>query len=355
MKFLIFLSALLIIATALSGCSASSENAYGKNSSDKKVLNVYNWGDYIGEDVIAAFEEQYGIKVNYDTFATNEDMYVKIKSGGSNYDVIFPSDYMIEKMINENMLQKIDITNITNYDLIDDQFKNLDYDPNNEYSVPYMWGTVGILYNKTMVDEPVDSWDILWDEKYANQILMLDSLRDSIAVALRKQGYSINTRDLNELEEAKQALIEQKPLVLAYVGDEVKDKMVGGEAALAVVWSGEAVAAKRENPDLEYAIPKEGSNLWVDAMAIPASSQNKEAAELFINFMCETEIAFQNADYIGYSTAHKEAKYLFPEEIINDKAAYPLLEELDSCVIFKDLGDFTKEYDRIWTEIMAQS
>jgi len=183
---------------------------------------------------------------------------------------------------------------------------------------------------------------------------MLDSLRDSIAVALIKSGYSINTRDLNELEAAKQALIEQKPLVLAYVGDEVKDKMIGGEAALALVWSGEAMSAIKENPDLAYAIPKEGSNLWVDAMAIPANAQNKEAAELFINFMCETDIAYKNADYIGYSTAHKEAVKLLPEEILNNLAGYPPIEDLENCVVFKDLGEFTKEYDRIWTEIMAQ-
>ncbi|HOQ17682.1 MAG TPA: ABC transporter substrate-binding protein [Defluviitaleaceae bacterium] len=352
-KFLIVLSALLIMVAMVTACGNGSQGASDKNS-NKQVLNVYNWGDFIAEGVIEAFEEKYGIKVNYDTFATNEDMYVKIKSGGSHYDVVIPSDYMIERMIREGMLQKIDFNNVPNFELIDDQFKYLDYDPNNEYSVPYMWGTVGILYNTTMVDEPVDSWDILWNEKYANQILMLDSLRDSIAVALIKSGYSINTRDLNELEAAKQALIEQKPLVLAYVGDEVKDKMIGGEAALALVWSGEAMSAIKENPDLAYAIPKEGSNLWVDAMAIPANAQNKEAAELFINFMCETDIAYKNADYIGYSTAHKEAVKLLPEEILNNLAGYPPIEDLENCVVFKDLGEFTKEYDRIWTEIMAQ-
>lgn len=354
MKFISFILSMIMITATVSGCGKSTQNTSSKKSSNKKVLNVYNWGDYIGEDVITTFEEQYGIDVNYETFATNEDMYVKIKSGGSSYDVVFPSDYMIEKMINENLLQKIDFNNIPNYELIEDQFKNLDYDPNNEYSVPYMWGTVGILYNKTMVEELVDSWDILWDEKYENQILMLDSQRDSIGVALKKLGYSLNTRDVNELEQAKQTLIEQKPLVLAYVGDEVKDKMVGGEAALAVVWSGDAVYCKRDNPDLEYVIPKEGSNLWFDAMAIPASAENKEAAELFINFMCETEIAFQNTDYIGYSSPHKEAKAMLPGELLNDRTAYPLPEDTKSSEIFKDLGAYITNYDKIWTEIMAQ-
>lgn len=346
MKKLNFAVFLLIVLTAigLSGCGQQN----------KTVLNVYNWGDYIDESVLKDFEEKYDIKVNYDTYATNEDMYVKIKSGGSDYDVIIPSDYMIEKMINENLLQKIDFNNIPNYELIYDQFKNLDYDPNNEYSVPYMWGTVGILYNKTMVDDPVDSWDILWNEKYSGQIFMLDSQRESIGVALQKLGYSLNTRDTNELAQAKQALIEQKPLVLAYVGDEVKDKMIGGEAALAVVWSGDAIYCKKENPDLEYVIPKEGSNFWFDAMAIPVTAKNKEAAEKFINYMCETEVAFKNTDYIGYSTPHIGAKEMLDEDLKNDRAAYPLPEDIANCEIYKDLGDFVSEFDKAWTEIMAQ-
>lgn len=320
---------------------------------ERVVLNVYNWGDYIDESVIQEFEEKYNIRVNYDTFSTNEDMYVKIKAGGADYDVLFPSDYMIERMIKEDMLHKLDFDNIPNYKYIEGQFKNLEYDPQNEYSVPYMWGTVGILYNKTMVEEPVTSWQILWDQKYSKQILMLDSQRDSIGVALKMLGYDMNTRDLDELEAAKQALIEQKPLVLAYVGDDVKDKMIAGEAALAVVWSGDAVYMKWENPDLEYALPEEGSNLWVDAMVIPKTSKNKAEAELFINFMCDPEIAYKNADYIGYSSPHLEAKKMLDPELLNDPAAYPEMEELVNCEIFKDLGDFLRVYDRIWTEVKA--
>lgn len=193
---LIIVLTMLLIST---GCSKD----------DRVVLNVYNWGDYIDESVIEEFEKEFNIKVNYEDFATNEEMYVKIKSGGTNYDVAFPSDYMIEKMIREDLLLKLDMNNIPNFANIDDRFKNLDFDPNNEYSVPYMWGTVGILYNSKMVEEPVDSWDILWDSKYKGQILMLDSQRDSIGVALKKLGYSLNTRDVNELEEAKQELIKQ--------------------------------------------------------------------------------------------------------------------------------------------------
>jgi spermidine/putrescine transport system substrate-binding protein len=257
-------------------------------------------------------------------------------------------------MIREDMLYKIDFNNVPNYKYIDSKFKNLAYDPDNEYSVPYMWGTVGIIYNKKMVNEPVDSWKILWDKKYAKQILMLDSQRDSIGITLKLLGYPLNTKDAKQLEDAKNALIDQKKLVLAYTGDEVKDMMISGEAALAVVWSGDAVFMKRENPDLDYVVPKEGSNLWFDAMAIPKSSNNKKEAELFINYMCDTEVAYKNTDYIGYSSPHTEAKKKLSEEVVNDRAAYPTEEDLKNCEVFEDLADTIKDYDRIWTEVKAK-
>ena len=343
-KALMILTFIFVLGLGITGCT----------NQNQVTLKVYNWGDYIDESVIEDFEKEYGIKVIYDTFATNEDMYVKLKSGGDSYDVAFPSDYMIQRMINEDLLHEIDLNNIPNFKYIDDRFKNLAYDPENKYSVPYMWGTVGILYNKTMVDEPVDSWKILWDKKYEKQILMLDSQRDSIGITLKMLGYSLNTRNMKELEEAKNKLIEQKPLVLAYVGDEVKDKMVSGEAAMAVVWSGDAVFATRENTDLDYAIPKEGSNLWFDAMVIPKTSTHKKEAELFINYMCDTEIAFRNTDYIGYSTPHTEAKAMLEPDLLQDKSAYPTDEDLEGCEVFEDLGTALKDYDRIWTEIKAK-
>lgn len=342
------LTGLIVLAMAFillfSGCGQSYS----------ATLRVYNWGDYIDKSVITDFEKEYNIKVIYTTYATNEDMYVSLKSGGSTYDVAFPSEYMISRMINEDMLHKIDLNNVPNYKYIDDKFKNLSFDPNNEYSVPYMWGTLGIVYNKTMVDDVVDSWEILWNEKYAKQILMLDSQRDSIGLTLKMLGYSMNSKNLDELEEAKQKLMEQKPLVLAYVGDEVKDKMVAKEAALAVVWSGDAVAMKWENPDLEYVLPKEGGNLWFDSAVIPKSSNQKEAAEKFINFLCETDIAFRNTDYIGYSTPHTEAMKLLDEELLNDPTAYPSDDLLENCEVFQDLSDTLEVYDRIWTEIKSK-
>jgi spermidine/putrescine transport system substrate-binding protein len=328
--------------------------AVGCGPSSKTTLNVYNWGDYIDETILEEFEKEYKIKVNYDTFTTNEDMYIKLKAGGSSYDLLIPSDYMIKRMIDEDRLEKLDFKNIPNYKFIGPTFKDLEYDPQNQYSVPYMWGTVGILYNKKMVKSKPDSWKILWDKKYAKQILMMDSQRDSIGITLKMLGYSLNSTNLAELEAAKNALIRQKPLVLAYVVDEVKDKMISEEAALAVVWSGDAVYCMRENENLDYVIPKEGSNLWFDAMVIPKGAPHKEAAEKFINFMCDTEIAFRNADYIGYASPHTEAVKKLPEEITSSRSAYPLEEDLKNCEVFSNLVSVLKDFDRIWTEVKAQ-
>lgn len=319
-----------------------------------KILNVYNWGDYIDESVLKGFEKEYGIKVNYETYDTNENMYKKLKTGGVNYDICIPSDYMITKMINEDMLEKIDFNNVSNYKYIDDKFKNLAFDPKNEYSIPYMWGTFGIIYNSKMVKEPVDSWNILWNEKYKGKILMFNSLRDTIAISLKRLGYSMNSTNLDEIKKAKQELIKQKPLVRAYVIDEVKDMMVEEEAALAVVWAGDAINMISQNPDLKYVIPKEGSNMWFDNIVIPKGSKNKKEAELFINFLTRVDIAKRNTDYICYSTPNTETFKILDEEIKNDKTAYPNGELLKKCEVFVDLGDNIKLYDKAWTEIKAK-
>lgn len=342
-KSLIILTLVLAIGIVASGCGEK-----------KPTLNVYNWGDYIDKSVIKDFEEEYGMKVVYDTFETNEDLYVKIKQGSSDYDVVIPSDYMIERMIREDMLVKLDKNNVPNLNKVDEQFFNLEFDPNNDYSVPYMWGTVGIIYNKTMVSDPVDSWDILWNSKYENEIFMLNSQRDTIAVSLIRLGHSMNTRSESELEEAKAELIKQKPLVRAYLGDEVKDAMVGEEAAMAVVWSGDAIAMIRQNPDLDYIIPKEGTNLWFDSMVIPKTTKNKDGAEKFIDFMSRPDISARNTDYIGYSTPIPEAVEILPDDIKNSKVAYPSEAEIENTEVFKDPLDIIKIYDRIWTEITAE-
>lgn len=336
---------ILTMSSLLSGCNQSK----GTN----EVIHVYNWGDYIDESVNAQFTKETGIKVVYEVYPTNEDMYAKLESGTVNYDVLIPSDYMIEKMIREGKLEKLDFSNIPNYEKVSDRFKNLPFDPNNEYSVPYMWGTVGIVYNKANVKENVDSWNILWDPKYEKQILMLDSERDSIMVALKKLGYSMNTKDEKELEEAKNELIKQKPLVLAYVGDEGKDKMINEEANFMVAWAGDAMYMIEANPNLDFAIPKEGTNFFVDSMVIPKGAKNKTGAEKYIDFLTRPDISVKNALYIGYSTPVDEARDMLPDEIKNNPIAYPDDASLTNTELFTDPSDVVKTYSRIWTEVKA--
>lgn len=340
-KWMSLLLMALMVTAVFTGCS----------DGDKEVLYVYNWGDYIDEDVLDIFEEETGIRVVYETYATNEEMYTKISRGGTHYDIAIPSEYMIEKMIRENLLEPVDLSKITNYGYIKDSFKNLSFDPNNQYSVPYFWGTVGIIYNTELIDGVIDSWDVLWDPQYAGLFTMMDSQRDSIMVALKKLGYSMNTHDLSELQEAQALLIEQKPLVLAYAGDNVKDMLISGEAAMAVVWSGEASAVIQEYPQFEYILPKEGSNLWYDNIVIPKGSKNIENAHKFIDFLCRPDIAFMNADYVGYSTVNSEVMEMLDAELKDTTYAYPKQEWIENFEIFNDPGDFIKEYDRIWTEV----
>ena len=349
MKKLIGLSTLLvIIMVVLTGC--------GKEAGEK--VYVYNWGEYIDYDVLDLFEEKTGIEVIYEEFTQNEDMYPKIESGAISYDVVCPSDYMIQKMIENDLLQEINFDNIPNYKYIDSTYLKSaeEFDPGNKYSVPYCWGTVGILYNKTMVDEPVDSWEIIFNEKYSGDILMIDSVRDAFAIALAYLGYDLNSTNVAELDEAKALLKEQYPLVQAYVVDQVRDKMIGGEAALGVIYSGEAIYTSRENPDLEYVVPKEGSNVWIDGWVIPKDSKNKENAEAFINFMCDPEIALMNFDFITYSTPNSGAWELIEdEEIKNSPVAFPPQEVLDRCTTFRYLGeDMESLYVQKWNEVKGE-
>lgn len=345
-KFTLLLLVPIFLVSMLTGCS--------KSSSEKTVLHLFNAGDYIDEELLTKFQKETGIEVSMDIFETNEMMYQKVKSGDAGYDLIIPSDYMIEKMTKEDLLQKIDFSKIPNYKNIDDKYKNLSYDPKNEYSVPYFWGTLGIMYNKKMVTEPVTNWDILWNEKYKGKILMLDSVRDSMAVALSDLGYSINTTNEAELNKAKDLLIKQRPLVKAYVGDEVKELMVREEAALAVMYSGDYLTVKEQNPNLEYCIPEEGTNKWFDAMVIPKAAPNKDAAEKFINFMLDSENSKQNAEAVTYATPNKEAMNLLEDDVKNNKLAYPDKSVLDKCEIFKDLGDNIKKYDDVWFQVKSK-
>ncbi len=339
-------------AALLSGCGSANKYPNGK-------VYVYNWGEYIDPDTLDMFEKETGIQVIYDEFDTNETMYPKVEAGASNYDVVCPSDYMIQKMIDNDLLQELNWDNIPNAKTnIGAQYyeQSEAFDPGNRYSVPYCWGTVGILYNKTMVDEPVTSWSILWDEKYADSILMQDSVRDLFMVGLKSLGYSMNSTDEKELNEAKDLLIQQKPLVQAYVIDQVRDKMIGNEAALGVIYSGEAIYTQRENPDLEYVIPEEGTNVWIDSWVIPKNAENVENAEKFIDFMCRGDIALLNFDYITYSTPNTAAQDLIEDDDIrNSKIAFPDLSQYNGLETFSYLGDDVDTlYNDLWKEIKSK-
>ena len=346
------------ITLALATASIALITGCGSNGGENGQVIVYNWGEYIDPEVITMFEEETGIEVVYDEFEINEIMYPKVESGAAEYDVVCPSDYMISKMIENDMLAEINFDNIPNAKAnIGEQYweQSQGFDPENKYSVPYCWGTVGILYNKTMVDEPITSWAQLWDEKYADNILMQDSVRDAFMVAEKKNGFSMNTLDEAELQTAKEDLIAQKGLVQAYVIDQVRDKMIGNEAAIGVIYSGEAIYTQRENPDLEYVIPEEGTNVWIDSWVILKDAPNKENAEKFIDFMCRPDIALMNFDYITYSTPNDAARELIEdEEIKNSEIAFPDLTQYDNLETFVYLGEEGDTlYNELWKEVKS--
>ena len=332
---------------------------YSTKTTSTGSLKVYNWGDYMDPQVLELFEKETGISVTYDEYETNESMYPIIAKGAADYDLICPSDYMIQKMSDEGLLEPINWSRIPNAKNIDDQYFEFarGYDENNTYSMPYLWGTVGILYNKKMVKGPIDSWGVLWDTRYQDDILMQKSVRDAFGVALKYLGYSLNTTDEAQLDEAKQKLLEQKHsgVVQAYVVDEVRDKMIAGEAAIGVIYSGEALTCMEENEDLAYVIPKEGSNLWMDNFAIVKGAKNKENAEKFLNFLCRPEIMKMNFEYITYSVPSSKARELLPDEYKNSTIAFPALDSLKNCEVLKYVGkDGDSLYNQKWKEIMSE-
>lgn len=332
---------------------------YSTKTTSTGSLKVYNWGEYMDPQVLELFEKETGISVTYDEYETNESMYPIIAKGAADYDLICPSDYMIQKMSDEGLLEPINWSRIPNAKNIDDQYFEFarGYDENNTYSMPYLWGTVGILYNKKMVKDPIDSWGVLWDTRYQDDILMQKSVRDAFGVALKYLGYSLNTTDEAQLDEAKQKLLEQKHsgVVQAYVVDEVRDKMIAGEAAMGVIYSGEALTCMEENEDLAYVIPKEGSNLWMDNFAIVKGAKNKENAEKFLNFLCRPEIMKMNFEYITYSVPSSKARELLPDEYKNSTIAFPALDSLKNCEVLKYVGkDGDSLYNQKWKEIMSE-
>ncbi len=339
---------ILLILLAFTSCEKSYETRY-KNGE----VNVLNIDEYIDEDLVRAFEETYDIKVNYTIRNSCEEMYVDLKTSEVNYDVAFPSDYMVEKLIEEDMIQELNFKHIPNYEYIMQETKNRSFDPENKYTVPYFWGTLGLLYNKSMVSEKVDSWKILWDSKYKDKILLHDSQRDSMTIALKLLGYSLNSENEKELLEARKLLIEQRPLVKAYSSDITKQSMIEEKGALAVVYSGDAVYSMRHNENLEYIIPKEGSNTWIDSMVIPVNAENVKNAEKFINYMSDPQNAYRNCVTTGFATTNKKAKEMLTEELKSEIMLSVEIDDLINNEIYASLPtDVASVYDEIWTEVL---
>ena len=338
----------LVTALVMALCLLPLNGAFAA----QEEVTVYNWEDYMNPEVFRIFEQETGIKVNEMFFTTNEEMMISLRVTPGAYDLVFPSDYCVERMISEELITEINFDNVPNFSNIEPWMVNPDYDPENKYSVPFMWGTVGILYDTTKVDDPVDSWGILWNDKYADDIIMLDSIRDTMGITLKYLGYSMNTRDRLELKAASDKLIEQKPIVKAYYVDETKDEMVAGNGALALMWSGDALYAMEKNENLAYSVPQEGSNVWIDPMVIPTTARNKENAEKLINFLCRPDIAQMNCEYIWYSSPNTAAIELMGEEYTENPTINPPQEVIDRCEFFHDIPDqYLNVYTLFWGRV----
>ena len=360
MKKLIFLIFALTLMLSLSVSASAYENEEWYKGSEGTTINVFNWGEYISDtyedgliNVNEEFEKLTGINVNYVTYESNEDLYPKIKNGGASYDIIIPSDYMIARMISEEMLLPIDVESIPNYKYISDEYKNMYFDPDNKYSVPYNVGMVGLIYNTKMVKEKPTSWSVMWDEQYKGKILMIDNPRDAFAIPEKLLGYSLNTTDEKELSDVAQLLIEQKPLLQGYVMDEVFNKMESGEAAMVPYYVGDYILMRDINPDLDFVYPEEGVNIFVDSICIPQCSQNYEAAIKYINFLLDPEVALSNAFYIGYATPNTgvldNPEYA---EMRNNEYLYPSKENMPDVEYFHNLPqESLLRLSELWNEI----
>lgn len=323
----------------------------GKN---REQVVVFNAGEYMDMDLIKQFEKDTGIEVIYQTFQSDEEMFVKLTQSANNYDVVVPMDYMVEKLLKYDMLAPIDFSNVPNAKYIMDQYKNLPFDPEGKYTVPYFTSSFGIVYNKDMVDKPIDSWADLWDPKYKGKIIMYDLPRLSMSVALQKLGYSINTTDMKEINQATEELIKQKPLVYAYLTDEARDVIIQGDAAMTVMYSGDALLMSKENPNLKYVIPKEGGNRQVDSLAIPKKAKNKKNAEIFINYFTDPKISAANAEWMeGFTSPLKGVREMLPDYIKNSNEAYPDEKTLPKIEMFKDLEDYMEVYNNAWVKVLA--
>ncbi|MGL5479148.1 MAG: ABC transporter substrate-binding protein [Clostridium sp.] len=340
-KIIALLTTVFVASTIFIGCKKETEPA---------TLNFFNWAENIPQSVIDDFTKETGIKVTQSTYADMGEMYTKLTSDAVNYDLAVPSDYMVDRLIKEDRLQKLDFNNIPNFNKIDDSFKKTSVDPKNEYSVPYMSGTIGILYNKDLVKGKIDSWNDLWDPKYKGEVFMLDDKRDALGATLKSLGYSLNTTNKKELDEASKKLKNLKTSgnLLAYGSDDLLDKMVAKEASLCVLWSGEGLNLADEYDYLDFVVPKEGADFWVDSLVIPKNAPHKKEAEMFINYLCKKDQALKIANEIGYTTPQKEAKEEQKDSIKNNPNAYMPKEILEKCETYKFLGDKEKLYEEAY-------
>ena len=353
---------MILSLAAFAGCTNGGEEAdYSFADGDQYEyiggeLNILNWGEYIDDELLKLFEEETGVKIQYTEMTSNEEMLIKLRSPDCIYDMCFPSDYIIEQLISQDMLLELDMSKIPNAKNISEKILGISdsFDPGNKYSLPYAWGTVGILYNTKMVDDTVDSWDILWNEKYKDMMWQYDSVRDAIAVSLLRLGYDINTRNEAEVEAAKEELIKQIPLLYGCGTDNIRTSMINNTAALAVIYSGDALVCMDENSDLAYVVPKEGSNLWFDNVVIPKTAKNVEAALAFINFLNDANLAARNTEYIFYSTPNAAAMERISAELAEDETFNPPEDVLSRCTIFHDLGSFVEVFNRAWSEFKSR-
>ena len=368
MKKIISLTLCICLTAMLGLCFSGCGNTYDYDSIDYTgtysddlagtSLNVFNWGEYISDgsdgslDVNKAFEKLTGIKVNYTNYESNESMYSKLKGGGVSYDIIIPSDYMIERLIKENMVKKIDFSKIDNYKNISDKYKDLYFDPDNEYSVPYAVGMMGLIYNTTVVKKAPDSWSIMWDNAYKNKILTFNNPRDAFAISQLLLGIDFNTTDASDWEKAADKLKEQKSVLQSYVMDEIYDKMESGEAAIAPYYAGDYLTMKENNPDLAFVYPKEGTNIFVDSVCIPSSCKNYKAALMYINFLCEPAIAHAIAEYVYYATPNTAVLDMEDYTLKGNEILYPDEEHTPKTQYYHDLDTTTRQlYEKLWEEV----
>lgn len=341
---IVFISAILLLI--------NGKLNEGGGNANKNLITIYNWGEYIDTDLLKQFEKESGIKVTYETFDSNEGMMGKVEQGGTSYDIAMPSEYMIEMMKEKDLLLPLDYSKIPNIKNIDPYFLDLPFDPGNKYSLPYFWGTVGIAYNSSLLEgQRFEEWDDLWNPTLTQQVILVDSARETIGMGLNSLGYSLNSTNMDELREATDKLKTLSPNIKAVIGDEVTQLMINGEAAISLTWSGQAADMMYENEDINYIVPEEGSNLWFDNMVIPRTSKNIEGAHAFINFMLDAEVAAQNADYVGYSTPNLAALELMDPEVTEDERFYPDEEMRSHLEVYRNLGlEMLGHYNELFLE-----